>query len=589
MLILALIGLVGGLITGISPCILPVLPVVFLAGGASRRTEPGAAVTVPPAVPAKAMDKRSRRPYAIIAGLVLSFSFFTLLGSVLISALGLPATFLHYTGLVLLVLIGLGMIVGKLGEVLERPFARLARGPGNRDSGGGFVLGLGLGLVYVPCAGPVLTAIAVAGATHRLSLNVVVLTLSFAVGATLPLLGFALAGRQVSDRVKAFRTRAPLVRQVSGVVMIALAVALAFNLTDALQRDLPGYTDALQQKVESSSAFAPHLSGLTNGGNSELSRCTDDAPVLQECGPAPAIADIASWLNTPGGRPVSLAALRGKVVLIDFWTYSCINCQRSIPHVEAWDNDYASSGLRVIGVHTPEFVFERDPANVAAATRSLGITYPVALDNGYATFDNYRNQYWPAEYLIDAQGNVRHIAFGEGDYPLTERLIRQLLTQANPSVRLPPATDLPNTTPDSPSLTPETYLNYNQVQRYTGTPLVHDAPAVYQPPSAIPIDHVSLGGTWTAGDSYFTAGPGARIILHYDAKDVYLVLAGHGTVTVTDPGAGAGTGAGAGQREVIPVSGTPDLHPLLTSTRQHAGELSIALSPGLQAYDLTFG
>jgi len=656
MLILALIGLIGGLITGISPCILPVLPVVFLAGGASKRSgdtagaagpattaepaaaEPAAAEpvvagrvasyaqsgggvqtatpvqaparaseTLPPAGPAQqastgpagiaaagpaeggpagtgpagvpAKVKRSRRPYAIIAGLVLSFSFFTLLGSVLITVLGLPSNVLHYAGLTLLVLIGLGMIFGKLGDLLDRPFARLAMGPRKRDSGGGFVLGLGLGLVYVPCAGPVLTAIAVAGATHRLSLNVVVLTLSFAVGATLPLLGFALAGRQVSDRVKAFRTRAPLVRRVSGVVMIALAAALAFNLTDALQRDLPGYTDSLQQSVENNSAFQPHLSGLVNSGNSELSKCTDDAPALQECGAAPAISDITKWLNTADGKPVTLASLRGKVVLIDFWTYSCINCQRSIPHVEAWSKDYASSGLEVIGVHTPEFVFERDPANVESATKSMGITYPVALDNGYATFDNYRNQYWPAEYLIDAQGNVRHIAFGEGGYSVTEKLIRQLLSKANPAAQLPAATDVPNTTPDSPSLTPETYLNYNQVQRYTGTPLVHDASAVYQPASSLPVDHVSLGGTWTAGDSYFTAGAGAKLILHYDAKDVYLVLAGHGTVTVT----------GGSRPQTIAVSGTPNQHPVLTSTSQHTGELTITLSPGLQAYDLTFG
>jgi len=188
--------------------------------------------------------------------------------------------------------------------------------------------------------------------------------------------------------------------------------------------------------VENSSAFRPHLSGLTDGSNTELSRCPDDATVLRECGRAPAIAGIAKWFNTPDGKPVSLAGLRGKVVLIDFWTYSCINCQRSIPHVEAWNRTYQAAGLRVIGVHTPEFVFERDPGNVAAAIRSLGIGYPVALDNGYATFDNYRNQYWPAEYLIDA-------------------------------------TDVPDTTPTSPGLTPETYLNYNQIQalrRHTAGP-----------------------------------------------------------------------------------------------------------------------
>jgi cytochrome c biogenesis protein CcdA/thiol-disulfide isomerase/thioredoxin len=581
-LILILIGLVGGLITGISPCILPVLPVVFLAGGASKQSgeiSPVASEQAGGAGPVASKPGRSKRPYAIIAGLVLSFSFFTLLGSLLISALGLPVNILHYGGLILLVLIGLGMIFGRLGELLDRPFARLSlrqRGQGN----GGFVLGLGLGLVYVPCAGPVLTAIAVAGATHKFSLNVVALTLSFAVGATLPLLAFALAGRQVSDRVKAFRTRAPLVRRVSGVVMIGLAVALAFNLTDALQRALPGYTDALQQNVESSSALRAPLSSLTNASNTELSRCTDDAARLQECGKAPAIADITEWLNTPDGQPVSLASLRGKVVLIDFWTYSCINCQRSIPHVEAWSKDYAASGLQVIGVHTPEFVFERDPANVASATRSMGITYPVALDNSYATFDNYRNQYWPAEYLIDAQGNVRHISFGEGDYGLDEQLIRQLLVQANPKVQLPRPTDVANTTPTSPTLTPETYLNYNQVSRYTGTPLTHDAPASYQLASNIPADHLSLGGTWTAGDSFFTAGTGAKLVLNFNAKDVYLVLAGQGSVTASVAGQPA---------KVIQVSGTPNEHAVLTSPSQHAGELTLTLSPGLQAYDLTFG
>jgi thiol-disulfide isomerase/thioredoxin len=493
--------------------------------------------------------------------------------------LDLPADLLHIAGLTLLVLIGLGMIFGQLGELLERPFARLtARAPRKRS--GGFVLGLGLGLVYVPCAGPVLTAIAVAGATHKLSLNVVILTLSFAVGATLPLLGFALAGRQVTSRVKAFRARAPLVRRVSGVVMIALAVALAFNVTDALQRDLPNYTGSLQQNVASNKALLPHLSGLADAGNSQLSRCTDDAASLQECGRAPAIFGITQWLNTPGGSPISLASLHGKVVLIDFWTYSCINCQRSIPHVEAWSRDYQKAGLEVIGVHTPEFVFERDPANVASATKSMGITYPVALDNGYATFDAYRNQYWPAEYLIDARGNVRRISFGEGSYAQTEQLLRTLLVQANPPVRLPRPTSVANTTPDSARLTPETYLNVNQVRRYVGTTLVHDAPATYRAPATVPVNDISLDGGWTAGDNYFTAGPDAKLIVHFRARDVYLVLAGKGTIMASSPGRPA---------KVIHVSGTPDSHAVLTGGSQRSGVLTVTLSPGLQAYDLTFG
>jgi cytochrome c biogenesis protein CcdA/thiol-disulfide isomerase/thioredoxin len=522
--------------------------------------------------------ERNRRPYAVIAGLVLSFSFFTLLGSILISALGLPDDILRTIGLTLLVALGLGLIFPRLSELLERPFARLPKPKVNQDRGA-FVLGLGLGLLYVPCAGPVLTAITVASASHRIGANTVALTLSFAVGATVPLLLFALAGRRIGERIKAFRTHATAVRRAGGVVMLGLAVALAFNLTDVLQRALPDYTGTLQQQVGADPTLLPQLSDLTNDTNMELSRCTDGATALQLCGPAPAIADITQWINTPGGAPIDLAALRGKVTLIDFWTYSCINCQRAIPHVQAWSARYQNAGLQVIGVHTPEFAFERVPANVAAATRRLDITYPVALDNGYATFDNYRNRYWPAEYLIDAAGQVRHLALGEGGYAETETLIRQLLTQSNPRVSLPAPTDVADTTPTSTTLTPETYLNIRTLRRYAGDPLVDSKPAHYRLPAVTPADTVSLGGNWTVGEN-FTAGPDARLVLSYNAKDVYLVLAGEGTITVADGGATART---------IAVSGTPNSYPILANPRQLAGQVNITLSPGLQAYDLTFG
>jgi thiol-disulfide isomerase/thioredoxin len=272
--------------------------------------------------------------------------------------------------------------------------------------------------------------------------------------------------------------------------------------------------------------------------------------------------------------------LRGRVVLIDFWTYTCINCLRTLPYLEAWDRRYRDEGLTIVGVHSPEFSFEHDAGNVANAIKTNGIKYPVVQDNDLKTWDAWGNQYWPAEYLIDAKGNVRHISFGEGDYGLDEQLIRELLVQANPSVQLPSPTDVANTTPTSPSLTPETYLNYNQVSRYTGTALTHDAPASYRVAADIPADHISLGGTWTAGDSYFTAGAGAKLVLNFNAKDVYLVLAGHGTVTASVTGQ---------PTRVIQVSGTPNEHAVLTSPSQHAGQLTLQLSPGLQAYDLTFG
>jgi cytochrome c biogenesis protein CcdA/thiol-disulfide isomerase/thioredoxin len=591
MLTLVLIGFLGGLITGISPCILPVLPVVFLAGGADkpepnanteehREPDPGSGGVSLATSTAVAHPKRSsRRPYAIVAGLVLSFSLFTLLGSILISALGLPDNILRVIGLTLLVLIGVGLIFPRLESWLERPFARLPQRQMGTGSGP-FVLGLGLGLLYVPCAGPVLTAITVAAASHRISGNTVVLTVSFAIGATAPLLAFALAGQRVTERIAVFRRHTGTVRGVCGVVILALAAALALHLTDALQRAVPGYTDSLQHQVEGNTAFVPTLSNLTNDTNTALSHCTDGATVLQSCGPAPALKNITQWLNTPGGAPVDLSALHGKVVLIDFWAYSCINCQRAQPHITAWADTYAGDGLQVIGVHSPEFTFEADPANVAAAAHQFGITYPVALDNSLSTFTNYRNQYWPAEYLIDAAGQVRHVSFGEGHYAQTETLIRQLLDQARPGSPLPPATEVADTTPRSSTLTPETYLNFSHNTSYVGPPRLHNKPMAYQFPSSTPPNSISLSGTWSTDDDYYSAGPGARLRLSYNARAVYLVVSGNGDLTVSTPGEPDRT---------IPVSGIPNAYPVITRPIQRAGLLTLTLSPGLQAYDLTFG
>jgi thiol-disulfide isomerase/thioredoxin len=224
----------------------------------------------------------------------------------------------------------------------------------------------------------------------------------------------------------------------AGITMIVLAVALVFNLPEMLQRAVPDYTVAFQKAMQNGIGADEIRHNLTPGAtvNGQLADC-DGADQLQHCGPAPAVSGITQWLNTPEGKPIDLASLRGKVVLIDFWAYSCINCQRAIPHLVDWYNRYRDDGLVVIGVHTPEYAFERVPGNVAIGAAALHITYPVALDNDYKTWNNYQNLYWPAEYLIDARGIVRHLKSGEGDYVAGETLIRQLLVDANPGVRLP--------------------------------------------------------------------------------------------------------------------------------------------------------
>lgn len=337
--------------------------------------------------------------------------------------------------------IGLGLIFPRVEAVLEKPFARLPQKQvGSRQVGLG--LGLSLGALYVPCAGPVLAAIVVAGGTGTVGWTTIALTLSFAAGAALPLLFFALAGRRVAERVAAFRTRQRRIRVITGGVTILLALALALNLPAVLQREIPDYTRALQDQLGSTTHLVqPDLSASVDGRHVKLSNCLEGAAQLESCGAAPDITGIVKWFNTPGDAPIDLKSLRGRVVLVDFWAYSCINCQRAIQHVARWYDTYRGSGLEVIGVHSPEYGFEKIDTNVASGAADLGIQYPIAMDNDLSTWDNYDNQYWPAEYLIDAQGTIRHVKFGEGDYDVSERLIRQLLSAVHPGIDLPRATE----------------------------------------------------------------------------------------------------------------------------------------------------
>ena len=559
---LILIGVVAGFLAGISPCILPVLPVVLVASA-----EPETATPAPRAGVA--------RPLAVIAGLVLSFSLLILVGSEILSLLHLPQDSLRDAGLALLALVGLGYLIPPLGALLERPFARVrARRPDGRA--GGFVLGLALGVLYVPCAGPILAAITVIGATHRVGLTSVVLTAAFAAGTAVPLLAVAVAGNQVAGRIGALRRHAPRVRQVGGVILLVMAVAIGADAFAGLQRAVPGYATALQ----GSAKVRKQLNALAGEPHTTLAKCNPGATTLVNCGPAPNFTGVTAWLNTPGGRPLSLRALRGMVVLVDFWTYSCINCQRTLPHVEAWYREYAKDGFVVVGVHTPEFAFEHVVSNVRAQAGALGVRYPVAIDDGYATWNAYANEYWPADYLIDARGTVRHVHFGEGDYAGTEQLIRQLLTAAHPGRPLPRAADVPDLTPAG-ELSPETYVGYEQLQYLVpGHDVIRDAPAAYRFPASLPLGGMGLSGTWTDHAQEATAGPGAELELSFLAKKVYLVLGGTGTVRVAVDGR---------HIQTIEVRGVPRLYTLYQAGSARTGKLLLRASPGVQAYDFTFG
>jgi thiol-disulfide isomerase/thioredoxin len=357
--------------------------------------------------------------------------------------------------------------------------------------------------------------------------------------------------------------------------MAGAALAIVFNVDQTLQTHLGSYTTALQKHTEESGYASKHLSTLRGAqGGVKLKPTATSKKQLPVYAVAPDFAGISHWLNTPSDKPLTLAGLRGKVVLVDFWTYSCINCLRTLPHLQAWYAAYHGDGLEIVGVHTPEFAFEHVLSNVESAVKRFGVTWPVALDNDYDTWTAWSNQYWPADYLVDQQGKVRAYSFGESDYSKTEADIRQLLGVGGAT------THVPNRTPTEQQ-TPETYLGWSRLDpsRYVGTSPVQGRPTDYHLAASVPQSEFSFGGTWTLAGLTATAGLGARLDLHYLAKDVYIVLAGRGRVAVTRNGK---------PLPAIDVDGAK-LYTVVSSSTTSDALLEFSFPPGVRAYSFTFG
>ncbi len=541
------VGLLAGVVTALSPCVLPVLPIV-LAGGAT-----------------------GRRPLAIVAGLIASFTIFTLAAAWLFDLLGLPADILRNAAIVLLFVVAGTLLVPRLSDLVGKPFERLGRRPSG-ELGGGVLLGASLGLVFVPCAGPVLATISVVAAGRDVRLEAIVLTLAYAVGAALPLLAIALAGRRAAS---VLRRHAPAVRRGSGVLLAGAAVAIALGVDRELQTAIPGYTEALQERIEGSARASRELdrvAGATRRTPLDEPKTTSSA--LPDFGPAPDFAAVTTWLNS---KPLTLAGLDGRVVLIDFWTYSCINCLRTLPAIRGWHERYRGSGLVIVGVHTPEFAFEREVGNVRDNIRRLDVRYPVAVDNDYGTWNAWGNRYWPAKFLIDRAGRVRYYHFGEGEYAETEQAIRSLLAER--SVRLPKATAGAEEPRQQRRLTPESYLGFERLARYAGSPILPNREATYRVPLVLQPDELAYGGRWTVERERIVAGPDARLRLAYRASDVHLVLAGRGTVEVLVDGK---------RRRTVRVAGDR-LYTLDRARADADRQLELRFSRGVSAYAFTFG
>jgi len=353
-------------------------------------------------------------------------------------------------------------------------------------------------------------------------------------------------------------------------VMLATAAVIALNVAEPLQRITPTWLSGLTGRIEAGAQ--DELDALAGGGRSmTFDDCAAAPTGLQDCGAAPELTGVTAWLNS---EPLTLESLRGKVVLVDFWTYSCINCQRTLPYLTRWHDEYADDGLVILGVHSPEFAFERVEGNVRDNAARLGVRYPVALDNEFDTWRAYHQRFWPAHYLVDQEGTVRQVHYGEGAYDETEALIRDLLgiggTAAGSAVE-----------ESTPGRSPETYLGAARLGAIANDPAITGRPNRFTAPAGLARDVFALDGTWTVDDEYAQAGEDARLAYRFYAAQVHLVLGGEGTVEVALDG-------DASYRTTVEVSGSPTLYTLYDGAARE-DVLRLTLSPGVEAYAFTFG
>jgi cytochrome c biogenesis protein CcdA/thiol-disulfide isomerase/thioredoxin len=580
MLLLMLFALVAGAGTALSPCVLPVLPAVLGAGATGGR----------------------RRPLGIVTGLVISFALATTAIASLLDALGFPDDFLRWAAIVTLAGFGALLLAPTLAARFEAFVQRLVPSAGRRGGdgfGSGLVVGASLGLLYVPCAGPILAAVIVGAASQDFTAGRLAVALAYAAGSGVALYALMLGGRRISERLSAYRGQ---IQAAIGVVMIAVAGLMAADLDvrfqDAIASDLPAFLVNPTEDIESSGAISDELAAVRGGHGTPEAGASEAATGgrLPDLGAAPQLADTQRWFNTPGDRPLSIADLtaEGHPVLIDFWTYTCINCIRTLPYVEAWYKRYRRDGLVVIGVHTPEFPFEREAGNVERAIADDGLTYPVVQDNAYGTWNAFGNQYWPAKYLIDAEGRLRYVHFGEGEYPTTEAAIRSVLAEAR---QAPLGRDIarPRAEVADPGvLTPESYLGAARAQNFVnGTIRAGATDYGRLDPAGLPPNALGYGGRWRISDESATAGRGANLALDFTARRVFLVLGS------TDrprrlgveldgkpiPAALAGDDVAGGVAEVS----RQRLYRLVDLPRSGRHLLTLHPAPGIEGYAFTFG
>ncbi|WP_395622917.1 cytochrome c biogenesis protein DipZ [Sphingomonas daechungensis] len=569
-MLIALLAYLGGMLTIVSPCILPVLPFVFANAGRSF----------------------TRGALPMLAGMALTFAIVATLAAIGGSWAVRANEIGRWVALLLLALFGLALIFPALSDRATRPLvalgSRLSDRQGQDSIWSSVVLGIATGLLWAPCAGPILGIIFTAAALQGATLGTSLLLLAYALGAATSLALALLVGGKVFQRMKGSLHATEQVRRVLGVLVIAGVVAIALGLdTRVLSKVSSAQTASLEHGIAQK---------LGLGGTDQVTKIGPGGKLPVE-GEMPSLDGLGPWINS---GPLTREQLRGKVVVIDFWTYSCINCIRSIPYVRAWYETYKDDGLVVIGIHAPEFAFERSPENVRKAVADLGIKYPVALDNKLVVWSALKNRYWPAHYFFDAQGRQRYHHFGEGRYGESEMVIRQLLAEAG---RAPKASGMAKANAQGAEAaaalagigSPETYIGYRRADRFVSpSGQAHDAAKTYGP-AALKLNDWSLEGNWTVGRQSATlnAAPGA-IAYRFHARDLHLVLGSAKpvrfriTIDGKAPGPDSGVDVKPDGTGVIQEQRLYQLVRQQGDIRDRTFRIEF-LDPGVEAFAFTFG
>lgn len=501
MIILLLFAFLAGFITILAPCIWPLLPIVLSASSGQGQ----------------------RRPLGITLGVMTSFTIFTLSISYLEKLFHFDANVFRLFAVIVIAFFGFMMIVPAWGTAFENAINRILSPFQNKlqkqgaGFGAGYATGFSIGLVWAPCAGPILATIATLAATQAVDIKVIMVTLAYVTGLGIPLFIFAMVGSKVFSKMRQVNRYTGIIQKIFGLIMIMAALLIYTNYDKTIQVKIleifPSYGNFLNT-IENNDVVAKELSALR--GDTHVGK---PAAYLSDLGEAPDFTGITEWLNS---NALTIESLRGKVVLIDFWTYSCINCVRTLPHVTRWYETYKSKNFVVIGVHTPEFAFEKNVNNVKNALQQFKINYPVALDNDYGTWKAYKNRFWPAKYLIDAKGRLRYSHFGEGSYQETENAIRALIKESGNALDINPVATVDLTPQHKRTL--ETYLGSQRIERLVSYEDFTGEPQIFTRPKDLARDTFAYEGTWDVRPQYAKAFKGSNLEFNFTASKVFLVI-----------------------------------------------------------------